>query len=228
MSYYNIIIKILYSLYYIMDIEQPPNIIHNLLNTDIWRKNGQLADIKNTTYSDDYYNKENYTNSPDTNTLRNCNTQDQLKGILDETLLSNTYFSIDNIQNIQNMIRYYFYQEKNEVISEQSNNELLIIMRGIYIKYSNSAANTLDEIKGEVLELNNIVTEFSLKQIYINYDNYNKYLNDMETLPSPIDLPKIPDKNNYTYNLSRGEDFSPNVYAGYKGKSEAQKDNQNN
>ena len=211
-----------------MDIEQPPNIIHNLLNTDIWRKNGQLADIKNTTYSDDYYNKENYTNSPDTNTLRNCNTQDQLKGILDETLLSNTYFSIDNIQNIQNMIRYYFYQEKNEVISEQSNNELLIIMRGIYIKYSNSAANTLDEIKGEVLELNNIVTEFSLKQIYINYDNYNKYLNDMETLPSPIDLPKIPDKNNYTYNLSRGEDFSPNVYAGYKGKSEAQKDNQNN
>ena len=52
MSYYNIIIKILYSLYYIMDIEQPPNIIHNLLNTDIWRKNGQLADIKNTTYSD--------------------------------------------------------------------------------------------------------------------------------------------------------------------------------
>jgi len=228
MNYYNIIIKILYSLYYIMDIEQPPNIIHNLLNTDIWRKNGQLADIKNTTYSDDYYNKVNYTNSPDTNTLRNCNTQDQLKGILDETLLSNTYFSIDNIQNIQNMIRYYFYQEKNEVISEQSNNELLIIMRGIYIKYSNSAANTLDEIKGEVLELNNIVTEFSLKQIYINYDNYNKYLNDMETLPSPIDLPKIPDKNNYTYNLSRGEDFSPNVYAGYKGKSEAQKDNQNN
>ena len=211
-----------------MDIEQPPNIIHNLLNTDIWRKNGQLADIKNTTYSDDYYNKENYTNSPDTNTLRNCNTQDQLKGILDETLLSNTYFSIDNIQNIQNMIRYYFYQEKNEIISEQSNNELLTIMRGIYIKYSNSAANTLDEIKGEVLELNNIVTEFSLKQIYINYDNYNKYLNDMETLPSPIDLPKIPDKNNYTYNLSRGEDFSPNVYAGYKGKSEAQKDNQNN
>jgi len=228
MNYYNIIIKILYSLYYIMEIEQTPNIIQNLLNTDIWRKNGQLADIKNTTYSDDYYNKENYTNSPDTNTLRNCNTQDQLKGILDETLLSNTYFSIDNIQNIQNMIRYYFYQEKNEVISEQSNNELLIIMRGIYIKYSNSAANTLDEIKGEVLELNNIVTEFSLKQIYINYDNYNKYLNDMETLPSPIDLPKIPDKNNYTYNLSRGEDFSPNVYAGYKGKSEAQKDNQNN
>jgi len=228
MNYYNIIIKILYSLYYIMDIEQTPNILNNLLNTDIWRKNGQISDIKNTTYSDDYYNKVNYTNSPDTNTLRNCNTQDQLKGILDETLLSNTYFSIDNIQNIQNMIRYYFYQEKNEVISEQSNNELLIIMRGIYIKYSNSAANTLDEIKGEVLELNNIVTEFSLKQIYINYDNYNKYLNDMETLPSPIDLPKIPDKNNYTYNLSRGEDFSPNVYAGYKGKSEAQKDNQNN
>ena len=76
-----------------MDIEQPPNIIHKLLSTDIWSKNGQLSDIKNTTYSDDYYNKVNYTNSPDTNTLRNCNTQDQLKGILDETLSSNTFFS---------------------------------------------------------------------------------------------------------------------------------------
>ena len=132
-----------------MDQEQHPNILETLMNTDMWKNNGQISDIKNTTYSDDYYNNVNYNNNPNTDTLRNCNTQSQLKGVLDETLLSNTFFSVDNIQNIQNMIRYYFHQEKNEVISEQSNNELLTIMRGLYLKYSDSSANTMDEIKSE-------------------------------------------------------------------------------
>ena len=188
MNYYNIIIKILYSLYYIMDQEQTPSILNTILNENVWANNGLLGDIRNTTYPENYYNVLDYKNSPDTKTLKNCNTQDSVKGILDETLLSNTFFSVNNIQNIQNMIRYYFFQEKNEIISEQSNNELLIIMRGIYLKYSNSSANTIDEIKSEVLELNNIVTEFSLKQIYINYDNWNKHIEDLEKLPDPIDL----------------------------------------
>ena len=81
-------------------------------------------------------------------------------------------------------------------------------MRGIYLKYANSAANTLDKIISEVREINKVVVEYSLKQIYINYDNYNRYLNDLESLPTPMDLPKVPEKNNYTYNLSRGEDFA--------------------
>ena len=191
-----------------MNQEQMPSILDTIKNENVWANNGLLGDIRNTTYPENYYNVLDYKNSPDTDSLKNCNTQDSLKGILDETLLSNTFFSVDNIQNIQNMIRYYFYQEKNEVISEQSNNELLTIMRGIYLKYSNSAANTMDEIKSEVLELNKVVTEFSLKQIYINYDNYNRYINDLESLPQPMDLPKMPEKTNYTHNLSRGEDFA--------------------
>ena len=185
-----------------------PSIINTILNEDIWKNNGLLGDIRNTNYPENYYNIFDYKNSPQTDTLKNCNTQDQLKGILDETLLSNTFFSVGNIQNIQDMIRYYFFQEKNELISEQDNNELLTIMRGIYLKYSNSAANTVDAIKKEVIELNKIVVEYSLKQIYINYDNYNRYINDLERLPVPLDLPKIPDKPSYTYNLSRGEDFA--------------------
>ena len=185
-----------------MDQEQTPSILNTILDENLWANNGLLGDIRNTTYPENYYNILDYKNSPDTKTLKNCNTQDSVKGILDETLLSNTFFSVDNIQNIQNMIRYYFFQEKNEIISEQSNNELLIIMRGIYLKYSNSAANTIDEIKSEVLELNNIVIEFSLKQIYINYDNWNKHIEDLEKLPEPIDLPKAPERNNYTHDTT--------------------------
>tara|TARA_B100000035_G_scaffold168054_1_gene143426 strand:- start:2082 stop:2651 length:570 start_codon:yes stop_codon:yes gene_type:complete len=185
-----------------------PSVINTIFNEEVWKNNGLLGDIRNTNYPENYYNIFDYKNSPQTDILKNCNTQDQLKGILDETLLSNTFFSVDNIKNIQDMIRYYFFQEKNELISEQNNNELLTIMRGIYLKYSNSAANTIDTIKEEVRELNKIVVEYSLKQIYINYDNYNRYINDLEKLPTPLDLPKVPEKPSYTYNLSRGEDFA--------------------
>ena len=180
-----------------------PSVLNTILDESVWANNGLLGDIRNTTYPENYYNVLDYKNSPETSSLKNCNTQDALKGILDETLLSNTFFSTGNVQNIQNMIRYYFFQEKNEIISEQNNNELLTIMRGIYLKYSNSAANTIDEIKKEVQEINKVVTEYALKQIYINYDNYNRYINDLESLPQPMDLPKAPEKNNYTHDLNR-------------------------
>ena len=184
-----------------------PSVLNTILDESVWANNGLLGDIRNTTYPENYYNVLDYKNSPETSSLKNCNTQDALKGILDETLLSNTFFSTGNVQNIQNMIRYYFFQEKNEIISEQNNNELLTIMRGIYLKYSNSAANTIDEIKKEVQEINKVVTEYALKQIYINYDNYNRYISDLESLPQPMDLPKVPDRNNYTYDLSRRNDM---------------------
>jgi len=179
-----------------------PSVLNTIMDENLWKNNGLLGDIRNTTYPENYYNVLDYKNSPETSSLKNCNTQDALKGILDETLLSNTFFSTGNIQNIQNMIRYYFFKEKNKVISEQNNNELLTIMRGIYLKYSNSAANSIEEIKKEVQEINKVVTEYSLKQIYINYDMYNRYISDLESLPQPMDLPQMPEKTNYTYDTS--------------------------
>jgi len=179
-----------------------PSVLNTIMDENLWKNNGLLGDIRNTTYPENYYNVLDYKNSPETSSLKNCNTQDALKGILDETLLSNTFFSTGNIQNIQNMIRYYFFKEKNKVISEQNNNELLTIMRGIYLKYSNSAANSIEEIKKEVIEINKVVVEYSLKQIYINYDMYNRYISDLESLPQPMDLPQMPEKTNYTYDTS--------------------------
>ena len=185
------------------------SIVDNLISNDSnFSKNGLLGDIDDTSESDNYDKLIKYKPAPPTDSLRNCDTQGALKGVLDETLLSNTFFSVDNIQNIQNMIRYYFHKEKNEIISEQNNNELLTIMRGIYLKYSNSAANTPSKIIDEIRELNKIVVEYSLKQIYINYDNYNRYIKDIQTLPEPLPLPKIPEKNNYTYDTSKINDMS--------------------
>ena len=96
-----------------------PSVLDTILDENMWRNNGLLGDIRNAIFPENYYNLLDYKNSPETSSLKDCNTQDALKGILDETLLSNTFFSTGNVQNIQNMIRYYFFQEKNEIISEQ-------------------------------------------------------------------------------------------------------------
>ena len=66
----------------------------------------------------------------------NC-AEDILSGVLEETLLSKYFFSDDNVMNIQKLIRYEFFKEKNDKIDYQSNIILLTIMRGIYLKYSN-------------------------------------------------------------------------------------------
>ena len=43
-------------------------------------------------------------------------------------------------------------------------------MRGIYLKYSNSADKTLEKIKLQIQKLNGLVVQYSLGKIYSNYD----------------------------------------------------------
>ena len=87
---------------------------------------------------------------------------DILSGVLEETLLSKYFFSDDNIKNIQKLIRYEFFKEKNDYIDNQSNIILLTIMRGIFLKYSNSADNTLDKVEELNKELNKIKDEIDI------------------------------------------------------------------
>ena len=133
---------------------------------------------------------------------------DILSGVLEETLLSKYFFSDDNVMNIQKLIRYEFFKEKNDKIDYQSNITLLTIMRGIYLKYSNSADKTLERIKLQIQKLNGLVVQYSLGKIYSNYDMYQHYLNDKSRLPLPIEIPKVDYINKGTYDLSERNDMS--------------------
>jgi len=133
-----------------------------------------------------------------------------LSGVLEETYLSKYFFSDDNVMNIQKLLRYEFYKKKNAKIDYQSNTILLTIMRGIYLKYSNSAARSLDEIKEQIQKLNDMVVQYGLGKIYSNYDMHNKYLSDMSTLPSLMDHPQSNYTNNTTYDLSERNNMNPN------------------
>ena len=133
---------------------------------------------------------------------------DILSGVLEETLLSKYFFSDENVMNIQKIIRYEFFQEKKDKIDFQSNIILLTIMRGIYLKYSNSADKTLERIKLQIQKLNGLVVQYSLSKIYSNYDMYQHYLNDTSKLPLPMDIPQPVERNNYTFNTSARNDMS--------------------
>ena len=133
---------------------------------------------------------------------------DILSGVLEETLLSKYFFSDDNVMNIQKLIRYEFFKEKNDKIDFQSNITLLTIMRGIYLKYSNSADKTLEKIKLQIQKLNGSVVQYSLGKIYSNYDMYQHYLKDTSRLPLPMDIPESVERNNYTYDTSERNNMS--------------------
>lgn len=137
----------------------------------------------------------------------NC-ADDILSGVLEETLLSKYFFSDDNINNIQKLIRYEFHKEKNDLIDNQSNIILLTIMRGIFLKYSNSADKTLELIKIQIQRLNSLVVQYSLGKIYSNYDMHKKYLSDISEMPNLMDLPQYHNKASYTFDLTDRNNMS--------------------
>jgi len=133
---------------------------------------------------------------------------DILSGVLEETLLSKYFFSDDNVMNIQKLIKYEFHKEKNRKIDNQSNIILLTIMRGIYLKYSNSADKTLERIKLQIQNLNGLVVQYSLGKIFSNYEMHQHYLNDKSRLPLPMEIPEANYKNNYTSDLTSRNNMS--------------------
>ena len=75
--------------------------------------------------------------SPEKNFHKNFS-ENAITGVHEKTTLNQLYFSPENFQNVQNMIRYKIYQnsDKKYVIGEQDPLELQIIMRSIYLQYS--------------------------------------------------------------------------------------------
>lgn len=122
-------------------------------------------------------------------TLRN-----PTEGLWDNTILSDTFFSKENIQIIQNGIRAEVYKKSNGkyVIGNQECETLKIIMRSIFLQYS---ANQPDNIKGQVEQLNKMVLDYCVPQVYGEAQGYQKYIVDASTMYTPM-APPIMTSNN--------------------------------
>jgi len=111
-----------------------------------------------------------------------------LYGIQETSTLNQLFFSKKNMEIIQNMIRYNVYEksEKKFVIDRQSDIELEIIMRSIYLQHS---PNLPDRIKQQIQYLNNLVNDWCVEQIIPEVQQYIGYIKEIEFMPIPIDLP---------------------------------------
>lgn len=110
------------------------------------------------------------------------------EGLWNETSLSKAYFSQQNIQIIQNGIRAGVYQRSNGqyVIGPQDCDSLKIIMRSVFLQYS---ANQPHNISQQIYELNKMVLEYCIQQVYSEAQGYMKYVDDVSTLVVPIAHP---------------------------------------
>tara|TARA_Y100000816_G_scaffold274562_1_gene241963 strand:- start:10906 stop:11442 length:537 start_codon:yes stop_codon:yes gene_type:complete len=120
--------------------------------------------------------------------------RDATKGVLLPSKLSTAFFSAQNMEIIQNGIRKGIYQKTNEktIIPNQNVDTLMIIMRSIYLQH---AINRPDKIKEQIDELNKLVYDYAVPNVYSSLVSYQKYLEDASTLPSPMEKPK--DTYNY-------------------------------
>ena len=114
--------------------------------------------------------------------------RDATQGNWYNTALSDTFFSKENIQVLQNGIRAGVYSMSNGQyhVGEQSCDQLMMIMRSVFLQ---SALNQPDDIPGQVAELNRIVLDYAVAQVYGEAQAYLKYRYDVSTLAVPLSAP---------------------------------------
>jgi hypothetical protein len=142
--------------------------------------------------------------SPDTNTLfamtdripvSECTDfRDAMTGNWYNTILSDSFFSGANVQILQNGIRAGVYKKSNGmyVVGNQDCDELKIIMRSMFLQY---AKNLPTDITGQIQELNNLVLNYAIKQVYGEAEGYIKYKRDASTMYTPIARPVMSKTN---------------------------------
>ena len=138
----------------------------------------------------------------DDNKVSGSNTRYLFKNLYGETPLTFLFFSDKNIENIQNILRYNVYKETKYIIDNQSTNELMIIMRSLFLEYS-AHPKLLDESMSddekrlllekytiEVARLNKIVVDAILPKVVSQIQQYVDYLRDAGKQPYQMDNPK--------------------------------------
>jgi len=116
------------------------------------------------------------------------------EGLWSSTPLSQAFFSQQNILMIQNGIRAGVYNRSNGqyVIGPQDCDSLKIIMRSVFLQHS---ANQPNNFQQQITELNKIVLNYCIQQVYGEAQGYMKYINDVSTLVVPIAPPVMTSDN---------------------------------
>tara|TARA_Y100000996_G_scaffold55276_1_gene37617 strand:+ start:790 stop:1272 length:483 start_codon:yes stop_codon:yes gene_type:complete len=109
-----------------------------------------------------------------------------LSGIQEDSYLSKVFFSKQNLNLLQQLIRYGVFEKSNQKykIGNQSESEIVTIMRSMYLQF---AKNLDTDIKGQVRELNKYVIDFAVEKIMSAATQHINYLNEIQTTINPMD-----------------------------------------
>ena len=111
---------------------------------------------------------ENITKTSDGDiVILNDNKQTGVKGIVEETELSNIFLSDMNTKVIQDTLRYKVYKQTKMVVDYQSAQELFIVMRSVLLQHANfkiAQKNLVEEIK----RLNKLVVDYASHEVSSN------------------------------------------------------------
>lgn len=103
-----------------------------------------------------------------------------------ESKVGDVFFSKPNIDALQQGIRYLVYTKTNEKynIGNQSETDLQVIMRSIYLQY---CKNQESDIMCQVKSLNSKVLDYCVPTILAELNQHISFINDISYLPIPLD-----------------------------------------
>jgi hypothetical protein len=106
-------------------------------------------------------------------------------GVHTSTPLNELFFSNENVEALQEGIRYKVWVESEGdfKIGHQNERELTIIMRSMYYQHGRNAPT---DIVGQVRELNGHVLAWAVPEIITNMKQHEQYKKDISTLPMPM------------------------------------------
>ena len=191
------------------------NMVMNILNPDNTEFLNEYSDINefgNTTKISDIKRVKNENILPDVSLIKNHvpyklfqenrkmdNFNDSIDGIIAPSVLSGVFFSRKNIDNLHNKIIVGIKKILNYDIEKQSEEEIKIIMRSIYLQFSK---NTDCDIQKQVKDLNKEVLNYSISNIYTNIKQYLGYIRNISevsdfVMPSPEETNIAGNKKGY-------------------------------
>lgn len=151
---------------------------------------------------DDLVAPGSYKFNTNEDSLSGSNTRHLFKNLYGETLLTFLFFSKKNIDNIQDILKYVVHRETGYIIDNQSVNELLIVMRALFLEYSlhpkliteemspKERNELLQKYTAEVARLNMIIVNQVVPKIISQIQQYVDYLRDASEQPYYMDKPK--------------------------------------
>jgi len=112
-----------------------------------------------------------------------------IKGNFEKNCVNDLFFSQTNIDALQTGLRNLVSNKTQgkHTISSQSESELMIIMRAMYLEYGiNLQTNVIEQIR----DLNKKVLNFSVPRILVDLEQYDKYIKDSSKIHVPMERSK--------------------------------------